>query len=100
MFVVRRSWGVVRMFNSGKSGIEDVVKNKGKADEDLYFSRKDKETLKALMSKLDHAIPEDSSNPEILKKNRDTLLGIMRKHNMRPSDGLIEDILTWKKSDY
>ena len=70
MFVVRRSWSIVRMFNSGKTGIDDVVKNKGKADEDLYFSRKDKEALKILMNKLDSAIPDDSHNPEIQKKIR------------------------------
>ena len=100
MFVVRRSWSIVRMFNSGKTGIDDVVKNKGKADEDLYFSRKDKEALKILMNKLDSAIPDDSHNPEIQKKNKDALLGLFRKHNIRPNEGMIEDLLTWKSTGH
>ena len=97
MFVARRSLALVRMFNSGKEGIEDVVKGRGRAQEDVYFSKKDKESLKKLMSKLDSAIADESS-PDVLKKHRENLVGIMRKHNMRPSDSLIEDILTWKNS--
>ena len=97
MFAVRRSYALVRMFNSGKAGIEDVVKTKGKADEDLYFSKKDKETLKNLMAKLDQAIPEDSTNPALLKKSREALIVVIKKHNIRPSESLLEDIMTWKQ---
>jgi hypothetical protein len=96
MFVVRRSRALVRMFTSSNKGIEDVVKGKGKTEEDLYFSRKDKETLKKLMDKLDQAIPEESNNPEALKKARDNLVGIIRKHNLRPTEGLVDDLMHWR----
>ncbi|OMJ75921.1 hypothetical protein SteCoe_24816 [Stentor coeruleus] len=96
MFVVRRSRALVRMFTSSNKGIEDVVKGKGKTEEDLYFSRKDKDTLKKLMDKLEHAIPDESHNPDALKKARDNLVGIIRKHNLRPTEGLVDDLMNWR----
>jgi hypothetical protein len=99
MFVARRSLVLARMFHSSKTGIEDVVKNKGKTEEDIYFTRKDKETLKNLMDKLEHAIPEDNS-PEILKKHKESLLGILKKHNLRASEALLDDIMTWRQGGF
>jgi len=94
MFVVRRAPVLARMFTSNKN-IEDVVKNKGKADEDIYFNRKDKELLKKLVDKLDHST-EDLSDPEVAKKSREALVTVLKKHNTRPSEAMIEDLVTWK----
>ncbi|OMJ86615.1 hypothetical protein SteCoe_11830 [Stentor coeruleus] len=96
MLVVRRSLCLVRKFVSTNHGIEDVIRNKGKTDEDLYFVRKDKQILKALMDKLDQAIPDDANNPEKMKKSRDGLVEVIRKHNIKPSEGFIEDLIDWK----
>ena len=60
MFVIRRNLGIIRMFSSGKSGIESVMKNKEKADEDIYISRMEKEAMKVLWTKIDKKIPEDT----------------------------------------
>ena len=94
MFVVRRTPYLARMFTSGKQNIEDVIKSKGKSDEDLYFNRKDKELLKRLVDKLDTA--EDLNDPAVAKRCRDNLLNILKKHNLRPSEALLEDLTTWK----
>jgi hypothetical protein len=95
MFVVRRAPVLARMFTSSKTTIEDAVKNKGKADEDIYFNRKDKELLKKLVDKLDHST-EDLSNPEVAKKSREALVTVLKKHSIRPSEALIEDLVNWK----
>jgi hypothetical protein len=96
MFVVRRSSALVRMFVSGKKEIEDVVKGKGKTDEDLYFNRKDKELLKKLMDKLDHSVPEENNDPKVLEQYRNGAVGILKKHNIRPSEALVEDLMNWR----
>lgn len=96
MFVVRRSRALARMFTSTNHGIEDVIKNKGKTEEDLYFNRKDKETLKRIMDKLDQTIPDDANNPEKLKKAREKLVEVMKKHNLKLSEGFIDDMMSWR----
>ena len=72
------------------------MKNKEKADEDIYISRMEKEAMKVLWTKIDKKIPEDTTNPEIILKDRQSLIGIMKKHNLKLSEALIGDILVWK----
>lgn len=95
MFVVRRTPYLVRMFSSSKQNIEDVIKNKGKSDEDLYFNRKDKELLKKLIDKIENTT-EDLNDPVVAKRCRDNLMNILKKHNLRPSEALLDDLTTWK----
>lgn len=95
MFVVRRAPVLARMFTSSKQSIEDVIKTKGKADEDIYFNKKDKELLKKLVDKLDHST-EDLNDPEVSKKSREKLMTVLKKHNVRPSEALIDDLTSWK----
>ncbi len=83
------------MYSSGKQNIEDTIKNKGRGDEDVYFNRKDKELLKKLVDKID-STTVDLNDPVIAKKCRDNLLNVLKKHNLRPSEALLEDLTTWK----
>jgi hypothetical protein len=95
MFVVRRAPLLARMFTSSKQNIEDVIKSKGKTDEDLFFNKKDKDLLKKLVDKLENTTA-DLSDPAVAKRCRDNLLNILKKHNIRPSEALLEELTTWK----
>ena len=95
--MVNRSFGLMRIINTGKEGIEEIWKNRGRAQEDVYINRKDSENLLKLMAKLDSGISSENYTPEMIKKHREELLYIMRRNNMRLSDGMIDDLLSWKR---
>lgn len=95
MFVVRRSRALVRMFNSSKKGIEDLLKERGNSEEGIYFKRKDKEILKTIIDKLEKSIQEES-DPDVIKKNRDNLVEIIKKHNLQPTEDFVDEIMDWR----
>lgn len=92
----------VRMFNNDKADFDgSLLKKKGKGDEDIYFNRKEREQLKNLLHKLEDAGEQDGAiQSENAQEARHNLLAVLSKHSIRPSEGLIEDILSWKKKLY
>jgi hypothetical protein len=88
----------VRPFSVHFSQIDDM-KNKGKGDEETYFTRKDRELLKKMLEKVDeHTLaPEELKEAE--ERHRATLLKISRSHSLRLTDSVVEDLLKWRRGE-
>lgn len=96
-----RSSRLVRFFNSQYdrplSEKSDILKQKGKADEDIYFNRKEKEALKSLLNKLEEAETEEVNPEESIKKHESILLALAKQHDLRLSEVLIDDLVKWRR---
>ena len=96
MFVARKSLGILIRCMSGKQEIESIIRAKEKTEEDIYYGRKDREVMRKIRDNLDRPIPADKNDPEVIQRHREELIRIIRKHNLRPSEAFVNDILYWK----
>lgn len=89
----------VRPFSVPFTQIDDM-KNKGKGDEETYFTRKDRELLKKMLEKVEeHTLaPEELKEAE--ERHRATLLKISRSHNLRLTESVVEDLLKWRRGEH
>ena len=79
---------------------DNLFKKKGKGEEDIYFTRKDKEALSALMEKMNKVHYSSDEEPdEVLHRHRDRLNAIFRENNVTVSSALVEDLLRWKRGE-
>lgn len=75
------------------------MKNKGKGDEDTYFTRKDRELLKKMLNKIDDQVMEPEELRAAEDRHRTSLLKIARSHNLRLTDVVVEDLLKWRRGE-
>ena len=72
---------------------------KRRGDEDVYFSRKDKENLKKLVKKLEAVSDEPEESPEADQQRRRKLLSLVSAHNVRLPERVLDDLIRWKKGE-
>ncbi|CAG9322137.1 unnamed protein product [Blepharisma stoltei] len=90
----------MRMFSDKEPYEGSILKKKGKGDEEIYFNKKEKEQLRNLLHKLEDAAGEPEAAVENDRESRAKLLQVLSKHNIRASESLLDDILSWKKGTY
>jgi len=77
----------------------DMLKNKQRGDEDIYFSRKDKENLQSLLQKVEEQEISPQEEQRIEKNRHERLLKILRTHDLRLPEVAINDLLRWKRGE-
>jgi len=77
----------------------DMLKNKQRGDEDIYFSRKDKENLQSLLQKVEEQEISPEEEQRIEKNRHERLLKILRTHDLRLPEVAINDLLRWKRGE-
>ncbi|CAG9326122.1 unnamed protein product [Blepharisma stoltei] len=89
----------IRAIHDQKPSEGTSLKKKGKGDEEIYFSKIENDQ-KGLVNKQEVAEEEPEIAIENDKEAISKFLTLLDKHNIRPSESLIEDILNWKKGIY
>ena len=82
-----------------KDYMGDMLKNKQRGDEDIYFSRKDKENLQSLLQKVEEQEISPQEEQRIEKNRHERLLKILRTHDLRLPEVAINDLLRWKRGE-
>jgi hypothetical protein len=78
---------------------EEIIKEKGRGDEESYFNRKDRENLRKLLEKIEDTAADPEDLRKVQERQRERLLGVLRSHSLRVSDVVIEDLLRWKRGE-
>lgn len=85
---------LLRMASNKPSFDDNFFKHKGKGDEDVYFSRKDREVLKAYREKMEKSSSFTADENEIEKHQaKIKLAAIFSSHQIHINDDLIQDLL-------
>jgi hypothetical protein len=100
--MLQRCLTTQRSFSSkpvSTSQVEDVIKEKGRGDEDTYFNRKDRENLRKLLEKIEDTTADPEDLRKVQERQREKLMGVLRTHSLRVSEVVIEDLLRWKRGE-
>lgn len=73
----------------------DNFKDKEAADEKVFVSKLERDTLKNLLSKIKNKQDADQENSDI-----NALKEVFKKHNVVGSENLITEILDWKENHH
>eukprot|EP00358_Blepharisma_japonicum_P001574 CAMPEP_0202954224 /NCGR_PEP_ID=MMETSP1395-20130829/50639_1 /ASSEMBLY_ACC=CAM_ASM_000871 /TAXON_ID=5961 /ORGANISM="Blepharisma japonicum, Strain Stock R1072" /LENGTH=90 /DNA_ID=CAMNT_0049669621 /DNA_START=1188 /DNA_END=1460 /DNA_ORIENTATION=+ len=87
----------MRMVHDKEPFEGSILKKKGKGDEEIYFNKREKEQLRNLLHKLEDAAGEPELTVESDRETKAKLLAVLAKHNIRASESLLDDIVSWKK---
>lgn len=81
------------------NNFSELFKDKEKVEEKIFIDKKERDLMKKLLEKLQTSEPEhhrpDEKNPD-----KDRLEEILKKHNKKIPNELIEDLLHWKKGEF
>ncbi len=73
----------------------DIIKDKGSADEKIFFNQSDQKALKKLLKKMKTQTDTVTSQNTVETAEKD-LEKLIKKFNIKASPTLIGDLLQWK----
>ena len=92
----------------------DVMKDKGKGDEQVYMKKQDEKIMKELLEKMEnqcddmygdgddptHTLSEKDAQKKIVDykaKHMTSLLDILHKHGIKENDKIKDELFAWKQ---
>jgi len=80
------------------NNFSETLKDKEKGDEKVFINKQEKELMKKLLSKLEKQ-GEVEQAKGVPDSDAERLTTILKRHNTTLPNGLVNDILAWKKGD-
>ncbi|CAD8087728.1 unnamed protein product [Paramecium primaurelia] len=80
-------------------GFADVLKDKDKGDEKVYFTKEDQKLMQKLLKKMKENNEKPKSSGSNDKEDKEDLQKIFSRYKINYTDALIEEVLNWKRGD-
>ncbi|CAD8211321.1 unnamed protein product [Paramecium pentaurelia] len=80
-------------------GFADILKDKDKGDETVYFTKEDQKLMSKLLKKMKENNDKQKSSSSNEKEDKEDLQKILSRYKINYTDALIDEVLNWKKGD-